>query len=214
VRVSAENSVSRLTRETLRAAAELLAAGDRTLRLIYQTHGVPPMWARRPGFVTLLRIVLEQQVSLVSARSMFERLKSNIDPFTAETFIESGEAYLRSLGVTRQKARYCVAVAEAFTNGKLTRLGRLADEDAHAALLTITGVGPWTASIYLLMALRRADIWPNGDVALATAVGKLRGMQSRPSFAQLAEMAETWRPYRSVAARMLWQYYLEEQNRG
>lgn len=210
--MSPENSVSRLTRETLRAAAEFLAAGDRTLRLIYQTHGVPPLWARRPGFVTLIRIVLEQQVSLVSARSMFERLKSNIDPFTAETFIESGEAYLRSLGVTRQKARYCVAVAEAFTNGKLRRLGRLADEDAHAALLTITGVGPWTASIYLLMALRRADIWPNGDVALATAVGKLRGLQSRPSFAQLAEMAETWRPYRSVAARMLWQYYLEERD--
>jgi DNA-3-methyladenine glycosylase II len=210
--VTAENSVSRLTRETLRAAAELLAARDRTLQLIYQTHGVPPMWARRPGFVTLLRIVLEQQVSLVSARSMFERLKSNIDPFTAETFIASGEAYLRSLGVTRQKARYCVAVAEAFTNGKLTRLGRLTDEEAHAALLRVTGVGPWTASIYLLMALRRPDIWPNGDVALATAVGKLRGMQSRPSFAQLAEMAETWRPYRSVAARMLWQYYLAERS--
>jgi DNA-3-methyladenine glycosylase II len=210
--VSAENSVSRLTRETLRAAAELLAAGDRTLRLIYQTHGVPPMWARRPGFVTLIRIVLEQQVSLVSARSIFKRLKSNIDPFSAETFIESGEAYLRSLGVTRQKARYCVAVAEAFTNGKLTRLGRLADEDAHAALRTITGVGPWTASIYLLMALRRADIWPNGDVALATAVGKLRGMQSRPSYGQLAEIAKDWRPYRSVAARMLWQYYLAERS--
>ena len=172
------------------------------------------MWARRPGFPTLLRIVLEQQVSLVSARSMFERLKSNIEPFTADRFIESGEAYLRSLGVTRQKAHYCVQVAHAFADGQLDRLGRLNDEDAHAALLSIKGVGPWTANIYLLMALRRPDIWPDGDVALATAVGKLRKMKTRPSFTQLARIAETWRPYRSVAARMLWQYYLAERDGG
>jgi len=170
------------------------------------------MWARRPGFSTLLRIVLEQQVSLLSARAMFERLKSNIGPFTAERFIESGEAYLRSLGVTRQKAHYCVQVAEAFTNGRLNEIGRMNDEDAHAALLRIKGVGPWTANIYLLMALRRPDIWPDGDVALATAVGKLRKLRHRPSFVELAKIAERWRPFRSVAARMLWQYYLAERN--
>jgi DNA-3-methyladenine glycosylase II len=85
------------------------------------------------------------------------------------------------------------------------------DADAHAALLRIKGVGPWTASIYLLMALRRPDIWPNGDIALAAAMSRLAGMKERPSFAQLAEIAEGWRPYRSVAARMLWQYYLAER---
>ena len=170
------------------------------------------MWARRPGFPTLLRIVFEQQVSLVSARAMFARLKSNIEPFTPEAFIESGEPYLRSLGVTRQKAHYCVQVAEAFTNGHLDKLGRLNDEEAHATLVRIKGVGPWTANIYLLMALRRPDIWPDGDVALATAVGKLRKIKTRPSFAKLAKIAEAWRPYRSVAARMLWQYYLAERN--
>src|SRR5260370_27901703 len=120
------------------------------------------MWARRSGFPTLLRIILEQQVSLVSARSMFARLKSNIEPFTSEAFIESGETYLRSLGVTRQKAHYCVAAAHAFAEGHLDKLGRMNDEDAHAALLSIKGVGPWTANIYLLMALRRPDIWPDG----------------------------------------------------
>lgn len=171
------------------------------------------MWARRPGFPTLLRIVLEQQVSLVSARAMFERLKSNIDPFTAEGFIEAGEPYLRSRGVTRQKAHYCVQVAEAFTYGHLNELSKLNDEDAHATLLSIKGVGPWTANIYLLMALRRPDIWPDGDVALATAVGRLRKMKQRPAFTELAKIAESWRPFRSVAARMLWQYYLAERNR-
>jgi DNA-3-methyladenine glycosylase II len=85
------------------------------------------------------------------------------------------------------------------------------DEDAHATLLSIKGVGPWTANIYLLMALRRPDIWPDGDVALATAVGKLRKMNPRPAFSELAQIAESWRPYRSVAARMLWQYYLAER---
>ena len=172
------------------------------------------MWARRPGFSTLLRIVLEQQVSLLSARAMFERLKSNIEPFTPEEFIGSGEPYLRSLGVTRQKAHYCVQVAHAFSNGQLDKIGRMNDEDAHAALLRIKGIGPWTANIYLLMALRRPDIWPDGDVALATAVGRLRKMTSRPSFAKLAEIAESWRPFRSVAARMLWQYYLAERDRN
>lgn len=190
----------------------MLATRDRHLASIYKVHGVPPMWGRQPGFVTLLRIVLEQQVSLVSARSMFERLKSNIEPFTPERFIESGEAYLRSLGVTRQKAHYCVQVAQAFVDGSLNGIGRMNDENAHAALLRIKGVGPWTANIYLLMALRRPDVWPDGDVALATAVTKLRKMNTRPSFIELAQIAEAWRPYRSVAARMLWQYYLAERS--
>jgi DNA-3-methyladenine glycosylase II len=202
-----------LTNESLAAAAQLLAARDRNLAAIYQVHGVPPMWARRPGFQTLLRIILEQQVSLISARSMFNRLQSNIDPFTAEGFIEFGEPGLRALGVTRQKAHYCVQVAHAFTNGDLKRIAQLSDEEAHSTLLRIKGVGPWTANIYLLMALKRPDIWPDGDIALASAAGRLQKMNARPSFVQLARIAERWRPYRSVAARMLWQYYLAEQNR-
>ena len=202
-----------LTAESLAAAASVLASRDPGLASIYKIHGVPPMWGRRPGFPTLLRIILEQQVSLVSARAMFERLRSNIEPFTAEGFIEVGESYLRSLGVTRQKAHYLIQLAEAFRNRHLQRLGRLSDEEAHSALVRIKGVGPWTANIYLLMALKRPDIWPDGDIALATAVGKLRRMKARPSFPELAHIAERWRPYRSVAARMLWQYYLAEQNR-
>jgi DNA-3-methyladenine glycosylase II len=200
-----------LTNESLAAAAETLAARDRHLASIYQIHGVPPMWARRPGFATLLRIILEQQISLISAQAMLKRLQSNVEPFTAEGFINAGEAYLRSLGLTRQKSHYCIQVAQAFTNGHLDRIGRLTDEDAHAALLSIKGVGPWTANIYLLMALKRPDIWPDGDIALATAVGRLRKINPRPAFPELARIAETWRPYRSVAARMLWQYYLAER---
>ena len=201
-----------LTNDSLASAAAELAARDRHLRLVYETHGVPPMWARRPGFPTLLRIVLEQQVSLISARAMFDRLRLNINPFTAEHFIDRGEIYLRSLGMTRQKAHYAVQVAEAFTNGQLKRINRLSDEDARATLTSIKGVGPWTANIYLLMALRRPDIWPDGDIALASAAMKIRKMKQRPSFVGLSRMAEAWRPYRSVAARMLWQFYLAERD--
>jgi len=207
-------AAKRLTSESLAAAAAELAGRDRHLRSIYEVHGAPPMWARRPGFPTLLRIVLEQQVSLVSARAMFQRLKSNIEPFGTERFIELGEGYLRSLGVTRQKAHYCVQVAHAFADGHFDTIGRLNDEDAHTTLLRIKGVGPWTANIYLLMALRRPDIWPDGDVALATALGRLRKMNTRPSFEELARIAEPWRPFRSVAARMLWQYYLAEREQN
>jgi DNA-3-methyladenine glycosylase II len=201
----------RLTLETLASAAAELAARDPYLGSIYKVHGVPPMWGRRPGFETLLRIVLEQQVSLVSARAMFARLNSNIQPFSAAGFLSAGEARLRLLGVTRQKSHYCIQIAHAFTNGDLRRVARMNDEEAHATLVRIKGVGPWTANIYLLMALKRPDIWPDGDIALATAVGKLRRMKTRPSFMELAKIAEAWRPYRSVAARMLWQYYLAER---
>src|SRR4051794_13535902 len=131
---------SPLTGDSLAAAAQLLASGDRHLASIYRVHGAPPMRARRPGFQTLLRIILEQQVSLISARAMFNRLTSNIDRFTAEGFIEFGEQNLRALGVARQKAHYCIQVAHAFTNGDLKKIARLSDEEAHAALLRIKGV--------------------------------------------------------------------------
>ena len=106
------------------------------------------MWGRRPCFNTLLRIVLEQQISLISARAMYERLRANIDPFDPATFIKRGEMYLRSLGMTRQKARYAVEVAQAFSNGHLKSIGRLSDEEAHATLPRIihTGLVAATAS--------------------------------------------------------------------
>lgn len=202
-----------LTNESLAAAAEALAARDPHLGSIYKLYGVPPMWARRPGFSTLLRIVLEQQVSLISAKAMYARLKSRIQPFTPERFIEGGEQHLRSLGLTRQKSHYVIQVAHAFTNGHLKAIGRMSDEEAHRRLVEIKGVGPWTANIYLLMVLKRPDVWPDGDIALASAVTKLHKVNTRLSFRDLEQIAEAWRPYRSVAARMLWQYYLKERNR-
>ena len=178
----------------------------RTLALL----GPPPLWAREPGFVTLVRIILEQQVSLASADAMFQRLKNNIEPLTPATIIAAGEDFLRSFGVTRQKAAYFLNVAHAIQSGGLDLevLGQLSDELVIEKLTSVKGIGQWTAKIYLLMALCRPDVWPVGDVALATAYKNLKGRLERPTQPELNEMALAWRPHRATAARMLWHYYL------
>jgi len=199
-----------LTAKTLAQAAQDLAARDEILARILATHGVPPMWRRAAGFTTLVHIILEQQVSLKSAKSMLLRLQSAIDPFTPERFVALGETHLRSLGVTRQKSAYVLHLSESILNGELSfnKLSRMPDDEARLSLTRIKGIGLWSADVYLLMALRRADIWPAGDLALAVAAKELWGLEFKPTPDELERIAERWRPYRAVAARMLWQHYL------
>jgi len=203
-----------LTEITLARAAKILARRDGDLAAILERHGPPPLWARPPGFPTLVKIILEQQVSLASAASMFARLKKNIVPFHPARMIELGEIHLKSLGMTRQKTAYCLELAQSVTDKRLrlSQLCRMGDAQAKAALMEIKGLGAWSADVYLLMALRRPDIWPVNDLALAIAISKLKQLPNRPNPAQLNEMAEAWRPFRSVAARMLWQYYLAQRS--
>ena len=157
-----------------------------------------------------MHIILEQQVSLKSARSMLTRLEAAIQPFTPLRFLELGDTYLRSLGVTRQKSAYLIDLSMSIVDGELsfTKLSRMTDDEARIALTRVKGIGSWSADVYLLMAMRRADIWPAGDLALAVAIQDLNGLPKRPSPDDLEDMAEKWRPHRAVAARMLWQYYL------
>jgi DNA-3-methyladenine glycosylase II len=199
-----------LTQKTLALAARELAARDRLLANIHARYGDPPLWQRATGFRTLVHIILEQQVSLSSAKSMLLRLERAIQPFTPERVIELGEMGLRELGVTRQKAAYLVHLAASLTSGELNlkTLSRLSDDQVLVQLTGIKGIGLWSANIYLLMAMRRADIWPAGDLALAVAIKELKGLAARPSPEELEVIAEAWRPHRAVAARMLWQYYL------
>ena len=199
-----------LTQQTLALAARELAARDELLAAIHATYGDPPLWQRATGFRTLVHIILEQQVSLSSAKAMLLRLEAAIQPFTPERFLALGEDYLRGLGVTRQKAAYLLHLAESIVSGQLSLRGlsRLTDDQALVRLTGIKGIGLWSANIYLLMAMRRADIWPAGDLALAVAIKELKGLAARPSPEQLEQIAEQWRPHRAVAARMLWQYYL------
>ena len=199
-----------LTQKTLALAARELAARDETLAGIHATHGDPPLWRRATGFTTLVHIILEQQVSLKSAKSMLVRLQAAIEPFAPLRFIELGDAYLRSLGVTRQKSSYLLHLSESIVNGELsfTKLARMTDDEVRVVLTRIKGIGSWSADVYLLMAMCRADIWPSGDLALAVAMKDLKGLANRPGPEELNKFAEHWRPHRAVAARMLWQYYL------
>jgi DNA-3-methyladenine glycosylase II len=199
-----------LTQKTLAVAARELAARDQLLANIHATYGDPPLWQRATGFRTLVHIILEQQVSLSSAKSMLLRLETAIQPFTPERFLELGDMRLRELGVTRQKSSYLLDLAETIVGGRLNfrGLARMSDDQVLIRLTGIKGIGLWSANIYLLMAMRRADIWPAGDLALAVAIKELKGLQAKPTVGELELIAEAWRPHRAVAARMLWQYYL------
>ncbi len=205
-----------LTETTLVEAAKQLANRDQDLASILERCGPPPLWARKPGFSTLVKIILEQQVSLSSAASIFARLRRSVVPFHPARMLELGEAHLKSQGLTRQKTAYCLHLAQSLHDKhlRLSQLSRMNDAQAKAALMEVKGIGSWSADVYLLMALCRADIWPAGDLALAIAVTKLKQLPHRPVPNQLSEMAEAWRPYRSVAARMLWQYYLAGKASG
>ena len=203
-----------LTQKTLALAARELAARDELLAGIHAAYGDPPLWRRATGFTTLVHIILEQQVSLKSAKSMLVRLQTAVDPFTPPRFIELGDSYFRSLGVTRQKSAYLLHLSECIVNGELsfTKLARMSDDEARLVLTRIKGIGLWSADVYLLMAMRRADIWPAGDLALAVAMKDLKQLPHRPGPEELERLAENWRPHRAVAARMLWQYYLGQRD--
>lgn len=203
-----------LTQKSLALAARELAARDKTLAGILAQHGDPPLWRRATGFTTLVHIILEQQVSLKSAKSMLTRLQNAVEPFEPERFLQLGDSYLRSLGVTRQKSAYLLHLSNSIVSGELSfaKLSRMKDEEARVVLTRIKGIGLWSADVYLLMAMRRADIWPAGDLALAVAMQDLMKLDYRPGPEELEQLAEKWRPHRAVAARMLWQHYLGKRS--
>ena len=205
-----------LTGVSLAVAVEELAVRDPDLAGIVARHGLPPLWDREPGFATLLHIILEQQVSLASARAAFDRLRVAAEPLTPVRFLEVTDAELLAIGFSRQKARYGRALAEAMRSGALDLDGLhvLDDEAVHETLQRVPGIGPWTSTIYLLMVLLRPDLWPAGDIALAESVGEVKGIGRRPDATEMAELGEAWRPWRSVAARLLWHDYLARRGRA
>lgn len=205
-----------LTPDTLLAGVRHLSAADRDLARVVNRYGPPPMWGRSPGFATLLRIILEQQVSLASADAAYRRLRARIGRVTPRGFLELDDRALRKAGFSRQKTIYSRELARAFRDGQLkTRdLKRMSDPEIKASLTQLKGIGEWTVNIYLLMGLRRPDVWPPGDLALAKATREIKGLTDIPNDEELAAMSETWRPWRAVAARILWHYYLSVRRSG
>ena len=191
-----------------------LAGMDAHLARVHETYGPPPLWDRPPGFATLLQIILEQQVSLASAKACYEKLNARLGDVTPENLLIRGDAELKTVGFSRQKTAYARHLSKAIleTRIDLEGLAQLPDAEAKAELIRLKGVGEWTSDIYLLMAMLRPDVMPKGDVALHTAWHRLSG-EPRPTSDEFVRMAEKWRPFRSVAARLLWHYYLSERQK-
>jgi len=192
-----------------RAISELIDVEPIFFQVV-TTIGAPPAWRREPGFPTIIRIILEQQVSLASAKAAFDRLVEAAGEVTPESFLVFKDDELKQIGFSRQKIAYGRNLANALLTGvlDLQHLADLDDNQVHSVLTAIKGIGVWTANIYLLMVLDRPDIWPQGDIALAAAYRQLKGLSDRPTNSEMEQISNSWRPWRSVAARMLWHYYL------
>jgi len=205
-----------LTRRSLLKAVTELADADPALAASVERFGPPPLWAREPSYATLVHLILEQQVSLASARAAFDRLDAALDGDIGPTGLFAlSDAELRTIGFSRQKAGYARDLAVALADGfDLEGLARLPDDEVRAGLMRLRGIGRWTADIYLIMCLRRPDVWPHGDQALTTAARELMGLPTRPSFEELELRARSWHPHRASAARILWHHYLSVRGRG
>jgi len=197
------------TVESLHASLDALAKREKAFAGVLKSHGKPEPRHSEPGVETLLRTIVGQQVSVQAARSMWNKLVARLgQPIDLKKLIDSSDEELREAGLSRQKAGYARSLASLVLSGELD-LAHLPedDEEAIAHLVKIKGIGRWSAEIYLLFAEGRGDIWPAGDLAVQIEIGKLLGLDGKPTEKQLRELAESWRPHRGAAAVLAWHSY-------
>lgn len=214
--MSRSTIIRTLTDETYQRGIYELCLQDSSLADVVSRWGNPPFWTHAPGFPGIVIAILAQQVSLESAQAAFTRLENTISSVNPEEFLSLNDDTLRTIGFSRQKASYVRGVAHGIITGAidLDYLESMDNEDARNSLVEVRGIGEWTADTYLLFSLRRPDVWPSGDLALAKSIQELRGLNSVPSWDEVDSIADRWRPWRAVAARILWHYYLNERGRN
>ena len=199
------------------AARSLLALDPELVARLIEIGGPPPLRRREPGFAGLAAIIVSQQVSVASANAIFGRLETRVDAAggacacSPPTTSSCAAAAFRRRNCARLRA---LARAVAHEGLDLAALGALDAAEAHRALVAVSGIGPWTADIFLLFCLGHPDAFPAGDLALQEAARLALGLKTRPDARQLEQIAERWRPWRGVAARMLWAYYREAKQRS
>ena len=210
-----QNEILFVTEENYQDFIQILCDRDRDLRNVVENFGEPPIWIRPAGFPTLVHIVLEQQVSLASARAAYEKLKRAIgEDFTPELFLRLSDDELKLCGFSRQKIAYTRNLASAIVSGDLdlTALENLSDDAVKKELIKLKGIGRWTADVYLLMCLCRADAFPVGDLGLIVGAQEVKNLEQRPTPDELELIGEIWKPLRAVAARIIWHHYLSRRN--
>lgn len=192
-----------------------LSQRDEHLAAIIAQHGPPPFWTREPGFATLVYLILEQQVSLASAKSAYDKLIAKVKKLTPGRFLKLTTRDLKAAGFSRQKMLYARLLAEELSKRRLNlpSLHAMDDQAVRVRLTALKGIGPWTAENYLLFALRRPDVWPAHDLALQIAVQQVKGLRKRPTPEKLDKMSKAWRPYRSVATCIFWHHYLSTRRK-
>jgi DNA-3-methyladenine glycosylase II len=198
--------------QNFKPLCDSLAATDAHLQHILSEYGYPPLWTRPNTFETLVLTILEQQVSLAAAYAAYKKLKEKLPKITPKAILHLSDEELRSCYFSRQKIVYVRELATAISKRKISlqKLEKEEDEVVRKELKALKGIGDWTVDIYLLHALQRTDIFPIGDLALVNALRIIRNVNIPKE--DILQMAESWRPYRSIATMILWHYYIRKKN--
>jgi DNA-3-methyladenine glycosylase II len=196
------------------ALCDRVSSKDAHLQSIIDRHGYPPVWTRPQSFAALIRIILEQQVSLASAKAAFLKLKSHLGAITPEKILTLTDEEFRDCYFSRQKTTYARHLAEAIVSKRLRlkRMAHLEDDEVRYELKKVKGIGDWTVDIYLLFALQRCDVFPTGDLAMMNAFKETKQLPKHTTKEDIVEIAEQWRPYRSIATYLLWHHYIKSRN--
>ena len=201
---------NQLNRSNFHSICAQLALADDDLAAIIQTYGYPPLWERPNTFESLVHIILEQQVSLASALSALNKLRERVQEITPAHILLLTDEEMKACYCSRQKAAYIRYLAEAILSGQisLTEMEQLTDDEVRAKLIALKGIGNWTIDIYLIFVLKRADIFPTGDLAAVNAFKRIKNLPPSITRQELITIAGKWTPYRTIATMLLWHYYL------
>jgi DNA-3-methyladenine glycosylase II len=210
------NEILTVTEENYTDFIRILCERDPDLKKVVENFGEPPIWIRSVGFPTLVHIILEQQVSITAARSAYEKLKLSIgENFAPESFLRLSDDELKSFGFSRQKIAYTRNLASVIVAGDLdlNALENLSDDAVKKELVKHKGIGRWTADVYLLMCLRRADAFPIGDLGIIVGTQEVKNLLQRPTALELELISAVWKPLRAIAARIIWHHYLSQRKK-
>ena len=195
----------------MKEAITFLIEKDPVFKKLQQQYGTPFIPSRPQGFVTLCKLILEQQVSIDSAKACFQKIENFLGEVSPATVSQCAEADLKSCGVSRQKISYLKILSKAVTEGlNLESLASKPAEEVRTELLKIKGIGHWTIDVYLMFSLQSPDIIPLGDIAIVNTIKELFDIRTKEEMEQLSQ---NWKPYRTMATFMLWHHYLEKRNR-